>query len=494
MSVSVRIPLGSSKAVDRDQFYNIRFSFVTGAYRQFTFSFVDTEEDSFLIDRQSGIVTLNGVLDREIRSEYNLTVKVSDVSQTGSHFTLGNLIIDVLDENDNEPMFEHDLYNATIAENVEVGTVILTVRALQLMKALTLVTYAIDSGNEHGKFEIDGTTEYQIKRENKVRDALDFEKEHAYYLTVKASDAGVRPLSDTTMVNIQVTDVNDNSPVFSQDIYNSEVIEAARVGDSVVQVMASDIDSGPLGDVSYTIVRGDLFNLFTIGSKNGLISLAAELDREQSSSYSLVVRASDSGEVARSQEVTVKISVVDINDNAPRFSSHNYTIIRKEDTPLHTLLIQFNVTDADSPGNGPPFTFSMVSGDRSGFHITYDGALTNTIAFNRKVKETYSLTVMATDSGKPALSSEVSVTIIVVETKNAPVVSSPLVVNIISYQNAFPGGFIARVTASDSDPYDVLEYSVAMDTSQAFQIERESGKIIADPTWTLVRTPQCQRE
>lgn len=123
----------------------------------------------------------------------------------------------------------------------------------------------------------------------------------------------------------------------------------------------------------------------------------------------------------------------------------------------------------------------MVSGDRSGFHITYDGALTNTIAFNRKVKETYSLTVMATDSGKPALSSEVSVTIIVVETKNAPVVSSPLVVNIISYQNAFPGGFIARVTASDSDPYDVLEYSVAMDTSQAFQIERESGKIIADP-------------
>lgn len=93
--------------------------------------------------------------------------------------------------------------------------------------------------------------------------------------------------------------------------------------------MASDIDSGPLGDVSYTIVRGDLFSLFTIGSKNGLISLAAELDREQSSSYSLVVRASDSGEVARSQEVTVKISVVDINDNAPRFSSHNYTIIRK---------------------------------------------------------------------------------------------------------------------------------------------------------------------
>lgn len=141
------------------KFYNIRFSFVTGAYRQFTFSFVDTEEDSFLIDRQSGIVTLNGVLDREIRSEYNLTVKVSDVSQTGGHFTLGNLIIDVLDENDNEPMFEHDLYNATIAENVEVGTVILTVRALSADEGLNaLVTYAIDSGNEHGKFEIDGTT------------------------------------------------------------------------------------------------------------------------------------------------------------------------------------------------------------------------------------------------------------------------------------------------------------------------------------------------
>lgn len=93
--------------------------------------------------------------------------------------------------------------------------------------------------------------------------------------------------------------------------------------------MASDTDSGALGDIIYTIVRGDLFNLFTIGPKNGLISLAAELDREQSSSYSLVVRASDGGEPPRFEEVTVQVSVADINDNPPRFPSYNYTIIKK---------------------------------------------------------------------------------------------------------------------------------------------------------------------
>lgn len=123
----------------------------------------------------------------------------------------------------------------------------------------------------------------------------------------------------------------------------------------------------------------------------------------------------------------------------------------------------------------------MVSGDVSMFHLTPDGALTNNIAFNRDVRETYTLTVRATDSGKPALSSDVSVKVIVVETKNAPVVSSPLMVTINSYQNAFPGGFIAKVTATDEDPYDVLEYAIVSDPSQAFQIEPVNGKIIAEP-------------
>lgn len=134
------------------------FLFYTGAYRQFTFSFVDPEDDSFLIDQQSGIITLNRILDREVRSEYNLTLKVSDPLQPNL-FTISNLIIDVLDENDNEPMFEHDLYNVTVSENVAVRSVILRVRALSADEGLNaLVTYAIVSGNEHSKFAIDGVT------------------------------------------------------------------------------------------------------------------------------------------------------------------------------------------------------------------------------------------------------------------------------------------------------------------------------------------------
>ena len=93
--------------------------------------------------------------------------------------------------------------------------------------------------------------------------------------------------------------------------------------------MAEDVDSGAFGEVTYSIIRGDIFAQFTIDSNNGLISLAAELDREQISSYSLAVRASDGGEPPNFSDVTVKVVVGDINDNAPRFSKQNYTVVRR---------------------------------------------------------------------------------------------------------------------------------------------------------------------
>ncbi len=113
------------------------------------------DPEDFTIDRDSGIITLRRVLDREDRSEYNLTVKATD-SNNANLASQAYVIITVLDENDNEPQFEQDLYNATLVEDVPVGSHVVTVVAnSEDVGVNALISYEIIAGNEHGKFAID---------------------------------------------------------------------------------------------------------------------------------------------------------------------------------------------------------------------------------------------------------------------------------------------------------------------------------------------------
>ena len=125
-----------------------------GVNRKFTFSLVNVEAEDFTIDRDSGIITLRRVLDREDRSQYNLTVQATD-SNNAKLASQAHVIINVLDENDNEPQFEMDLYNATLSEDLPVGSTVVTVFAISEDVGVNAqITYEIIAGNEHGKFHI----------------------------------------------------------------------------------------------------------------------------------------------------------------------------------------------------------------------------------------------------------------------------------------------------------------------------------------------------
>ncbi|XP_063955288.1 protocadherin Fat 1-like isoform X2 [Lytechinus pictus] len=446
------------------------------ANRRHRFSISDgNSEATFSLDDESGILTLIQPLDRELRSHYNLTLGVTDILQA-SLTTSAQLIVNVLDENDNEPQFESDLYNASITEDAEIGSIVVTVLAISQDVGLNAeIMYQIVSGNEHGKFKIDSTT-----GEISVAFELDFEMSNKYYLTVKATDMGTNPLSDTTTINIFITDANDNSPVFSEDIYSISVNEAARVEGDVIQVMATDADSGDNGRVSYSIVHGNLFNQFTINPDNGLVSLAAELDREQISSYSLGVRASDAGEEPRYTDVTVQIIVDDINDNPPLLPRQNYTIIQQEDTAVEADLLQLNATDLDTQANGPPFIFEIVRGNDNGaFFITSTNMLRNRIWFNRDIETQYNLTIKVSDSARSPLYSLSYITIIIIDPMNMPEVVTPVKISINSFEETFPGGWIGQISASDADPYDELVFELQNDN--VFRIGRDDGLIIAPP-------------
>eukprot|EP00058_Branchiostoma_floridae_P023668 XP_002609158.1 hypothetical protein BRAFLDRAFT_131370 [Branchiostoma floridae] len=303
-NVSESTPIGSQiinvYAVSKD----------VGPNAEITYEIISgNEHGKFEIGSYSGKITIVNTLDYEASQGYYLTVKASD----GGMPTLSDITtvsINVTDVNDNAPEFSMPMYSASISEDAHTGDSVIQQKQLYADLLLILV-------HSTGKITIVNT--------------LDYEASQGYYLTVKASDGGMPTLSDITTVSINVTDVNDNAPEFSMPMYSASISEDAHTGDSVIQVMATDRDSPPNAQVTYTIVRGDSKGQFNIAPKLGIVTVSGALDREEIQAYSLTVRAKDSGASPRYMDVVVNVDVLDINDSPPQFSQANYSVfVQKE--------------------------------------------------------------------------------------------------------------------------------------------------------------------
>ncbi|XP_057694792.1 protocadherin Fat 3a isoform X5 [Corythoichthys intestinalis] len=448
-----------------------------GPGRTVVYSLADSADGSFSIDKSTGIVVLERILDREIQSSYQIKICASDQGLPVPLSSSVNVTITVLDINDNPPVFERRDQLVTIPEDVAVGTKILTVYAASKdIGTNAEITYSIRSGNEHGKFGIHSLFGSII-----VAQSLDYETCRDYFLTVEAQDRGTPPLSAITTVNINVTDVNDNAPMFSRDLYTTVVSEDATIGESVVQLVAEDMDSQLNGAILYSIVSGDRDNQFFIDPLSGIVKVNKHLDRETSPGYSLAIRALDSGIPPLSSTVTVKIDVSDINDNPPTFSPANLTTVIQENKPIGTSIIQLSVIDLDSSHNGPPFDFHILSGNEGGeFMLEQDGTLVANQVFRRDLATKYIVHIQVTDSGRPRLSSSSMLTVRVIEESLHRPVALPLEVHIVTLEDEFPGGVIGKLHATDADPYDALTYGHAPPAHRSlFKISPRDGKIIA---------------
>ncbi|XP_036391985.1 protocadherin Fat 3a [Megalops cyprinoides] len=447
-----------------------------GVNRKVVYSLADSADSFFSIDKSSGIVVLEKLLDREVQSSYNITVRASDQGAEVKLSSLVNVTITVLDINDNPPVFERRDYLATVPEDVALGMEVLRVYAASKdIGTNAEIYYSIRSGNEQGKFQIDLVTGAIT-----VSKALDFETCKDYFLTVEARDGGTPPLSAVTTVNINLTDVNDNAPMFSRDVYTAIISEDATIGESVVKLMAEDLDSQVNGQILYSIVSGDRENQFFIDPITGLMKVNKELDRETVSGYSLAVRALDSGSPAMSSTVMVNIDISDINDNPPSFTPSNYTTVIQENKPVGTSILQLSVTDKDSSHNGPPFEFRILSGNEGGeFTLDDSGVLKSDQVFRQDVATEYVVQIEAKDSGKPRLSSSTFVFVRVIEESLHKPVAFPLEIYIVTMEDEFPGGVIGKIHATDQDVYDVLSFSHKYQQKSLFKISRQDGKIIA---------------
>lgn len=148
-------------------------------------------------------------------------------------------------------------------------------------------------------------------------------------------------------VNIAITDVNDNPPVFQNVMYNTSVVEGANQDTRVLTVSATDADITST-DITYSIISGG-DNRFVIGPTDGRITIAGALDRETKAGYTLTVRASDG---SLSSTATVAISVLDVNDNSPIFTEVVYSFTLPEDTIAPSVVDRVLATDLDEGSNG----------------------------------------------------------------------------------------------------------------------------------------------
>ncbi|XP_042896565.1 fat-like cadherin-related tumor suppressor homolog isoform X3 [Parasteatoda tepidariorum] len=472
VAIAEDVPVGSliSKihAIDKD----------LGANRKVSYSFVNNHLGQFEINPKTGIVRLKRPLDRETESEYNLTVQATDHGSPSLSSTV-LLSVTVLDVNDNPPEFTNKIIFATVSESVPVNSEIATVHATSEDIGINAeISYSIIGGDEQGVFEISTST-----GKIKLLKPLDYEAVRDFFLTIQAVDGGSPPLSNQAVVNVTVTDSNDNAPVFSQPSYRAIIREDATVGSQVIQVLANDADSVPNARLFFSIMSGDDDNYFAMDSTSGYIKVSKALDRETIPNYVLQVMCSDSGIPQLSTTAFVNIDVSDVNDNAPMFSQSNYSIIIQEGRSIGFTALKFDIVDADASPNTDPYSLEILSGNEDNAFrlVQQDSSLRTATKFNHKKKDTFVLHIKVSDNGSPSLSSDTRVTAMIIEDSQFPPTVFPLEVVINSFRDEFPGGVMGRIHATDGDPYDKLHYEVVSPYKDLFSVDREDGTLVANP-------------
>ena len=409
-----------------------------------------------------------GNLDRETRDFYSLNISAEDGGiQPLETFCL--VQVSVLDTNDHSPQFLNSSYVGYIAENSNLSTSILTVKALD-----------VDAGtNAAIKYFIQGDSDnvFQIGEQSgviKTRGILDFEVKQTYTFQAVATDLGSPPRENKVSVTIHVIDLNEHAPIINV-IYlpNTKppelISEGATPGTQVAIVSVSDGDNMNSGKVKLEFVKGNELGHFTLTSltpKLFIIVVSGELDREKVAVYDLILRASDDGSPVQSSEHKLIVALQDINDEAPTFSVPLYTTSVNEQEQIGSFVFSLNASDTDS-GDNAKISYSIVDGNDYGW-FTVDpvlGLVTTAKSLDRENTTQVTLNIMAKDHGQPVLNGTVQLTVHILDANDNSPIFNHSVYNKTIPENNVAGSTIFQLAATDKDTGKNGQVRYAIDSS-----------------------------
>ncbi len=351
-------------------------------------------------------------LDRETRQTYNLAVTCKDEGLP-TQLAIKHIQVTVVDINDNPPVFRQEIYTARIPESNLVGAFVMQVNATdEDIGDNAKIRYSLNEDVRHLMYidQRSGTIMAKVP--------FDYEEIQDVAFMVTATDSGEPPLSASTRVLVNIIDVNDEIPQFSQESYSFAVNENEPAGSEVGAVHAVDLDNDPYNQFEFSLVpsHGSV-NFFNIDPQTGLITTQVVLDREETAVYHLIVSANDVEDASMSSTATVSIYVSDTNDNSPTFefpSQGNNTVQMSNQAHRGYEIIPVKAVDRDISRNGN-LTYEFYKGNEEGnFNID---SLTGIISVAKSLKlieyQVFELVIVARDNGTPQMAAMTNLNIVV---------------------------------------------------------------------------------
>ncbi|NWY46658.1 PCDGK protein, partial [Sylvia atricapilla] len=417
-------------------------------------------------------LVLEKELDREEQRELNLVLTALDGGSPprSAHVQIH---IDVIDANDNAPVFNQSTYKASVRENTPSGTLVARISAYDLDDGPNGdIVYSFSShtpAKVRELFALDSAT-----GELRVKGQLDYEETKLYEIYLQAKDKGAVPgvahckvLVEVVDVNdnapevtvtsvyspvpedaapgtvvallsvtdldshdnglhilVQVSDVNDNAPKSSQDSYDVYVPENNIPGIPILNVSATDPDLGRNAHLSYTLLQGDTTygHLFSINRENGTLYVLTSLDHEDQVEFSMVVQVQDGGFPPLATNVSVSVFVTDLNDNAPMVlyphpnTTATYTDVVAPGTAAGHMVTKVVAVDADAGYNAWISYTLLQATDPSLFSVgLHNGEIFTARQLREDDPPEHTLVILLKDHGEPVLSTSATISISVAE-------------------------------------------------------------------------------
>uniref|UniRef100_A0A8K9V2C1 Cadherin-20 n=1 Tax=Oncorhynchus mykiss TaxID=8022 RepID=A0A8K9V2C1_ONCMY len=416
---------------------------------------------TFTIDDSTGDIHAIKRLDREVKAQYLLKAQAWNRQTDRPLEPESEFIVKIQDINDNEPRFQDGPYQATIPEMSTIGTEVIRLTATDADDPTygnsARVVYSILQGQPY--FSVEPKT-------GEVRVSLagmDREVREIYSIIIQAKDMGgqLGGLAGTTVVNITLSDVNDNPPMFDQKLYQMSVLESAPVGSVVGRIRAKDRDIGINAEMRYSIIDGDGRDTFDISTDPtnlfGIITIKKPLNFESKASYTLKIEGANTHLDHRfldkgpfSHVTIVHVSVEDI-DEPPEFSSAAYYIEVSEEAEIGTVFKTVSARDPDASNNSIRYSIEMTTDLGKYFYIDItSGALMTVLALDREELSWHNITVLAMEMNNPSMIGSVSVAVKILDVNDNPP-SLTHYFEAFVCESAKAGQLIQTVTAIDPD-------------------------------------------